>query len=185
VTTPSKLATLTVIALSAVSPLFAQEPPAPKPAKEMDQLKVYDGAWTCEGSVPESPLGPARKTSTTVKFHSDLDGMWLSLRVDEAASKDNPHPYKGVGHMGYDAAAKKFLILWTDNTGGWAAQTSSGWEQDRMIWVGEGSMSGGKVSARDTFTKQGADLQHLGELQIEGKWVTVQDEVCRHAAGKK
>ncbi|MCK7493468.1 MAG: hypothetical protein MZW92_20395 [Comamonadaceae bacterium] len=54
-----------------------------------------------------------------------------------------------------------------------------------MVWLGDGSMEGKKIAARDTFTSKGADLQHLGELQMDGKWVVVQDEVCKRSAGKK
>lgn len=54
-----------------------------------------------------------------------------------------------------------------------------------MVWVGDGSMADKKIVARDTFTKKGAELQHLGELQIDGKWVVVQNEVCTREAAKK
>ena len=56
---------------------------------------------------------------------------------------------------------------------------------DKMVWVGDGSMDGKKIGVRDTFTRKGADLQHLGELQLDGKWVVVQDEVCKLSTAKK
>ena len=157
----------------------------PGPPKEMAQLKGYEGSWVCQGNVPEGPYGPAHKSTTSVKIHGDLDGMWLSGRIDEAASTGNPHPFRGMMHMTYDTTAKNFLMLWVDNTGGWATQTSSGWEGEKMVWLGDGSMGDKKIMARDTFTKKGAELQHLGELQMDGKWVVVQDEVCKRPAPKK
>lgn len=87
--------------------------------------------------------------------------------------------------MGYEAGAKTFQMIFVDNTGGSATQTSPGWEGDTMVWLGDGSMGGKKISARDTFTKKGAELQHLGELQMDGKWIVVQDEVCKREASKK
>ena len=132
------------------------------------QLAVFDGAWTCNGEVPEGPLGPAHKTRTSVNFHKDLDGMWYSGRVEEAASKENPSPFKGMAHMG-----------------GWVMQTSSGWTGDRIVWSGDGSMAGQKVSARGTFTKKGSELEDLGELQMDGKWVVVQNEQCNRPAPKE
>jgi hypothetical protein len=111
--------------------------------------------------------------------------MWFSGRIGDLPPKGNPRPFKGVVHMGYDALAKNFVMLWIDNTGGRATQASSGWEGDRMVWLGEASVDGKKVGARDTFTRKGADFQHLGELQLDGKWVVVQDELCKRSAGKK
>lgn len=110
--------------------------------------------------------------------------MWLSGRIGDVASKQNPHPFKGVVHMTYDTTAKSYLMLWIDNTGGRATQTSSGWDAEKMVWLGDGSMDGKKITARDTFIRKGADLQHLGEMQLDGKWGVVQDEVCKRSAPK-
>jgi hypothetical protein len=184
-TTKTKLAMLGLVVLATVQTALAQGAPSSRPPKEMAELKFYAGSWTCHGGVPEGPLGPAHKSTTSVKFQSDLGGMWLSGRVEEAASKANPHPFKGVVHMNYDPAAKKFVMLWVDNTGGWAKQTSSGWELEKMVWLGDGSMGDKTIAARDTFTKKGAELQHLGEIRIDDKWVVVQDEVCKKPAAKK
>ncbi|MBL8344954.1 MAG: DUF1579 family protein [Rubrivivax sp.] len=155
------------------------------PPKEMAQLEAYKGSWVCHGNVPAGPYGPARKTTTTLKFEGDLDGRWISGRIADMPSKGNPQPFKGVAHMTYDSAAKQFFMLWVDNTGGRATQTASGWDTDKMVWQGEGSMDGKKMTSRDTFTRKGTDLHHLGEMQAEGKWVVVQDELCKRSAGKK
>ena len=163
----------------------AQAPGPPGPPKEMAQLEVYKGSWVCHGSVPAGPYGPARKTTTALEVQGDLDGRWLSGRIADMPSKENPHPFKGVVHMTYDATAKEFLMLWIDNTGGRATQAASGWDTDKMVWLGEGSMEGKKIASRDTFTRKGAGLQHLGEMHLDGKWVVVQDEVCKRSAGKK
>jgi len=184
-TTKTKLAMLALVVLPALQTALAQGSPPSGPPKEMTELKSYEGSWDCHGGAPDGPLGPAHKSATTVKIHSDLDGMWFSGRFEEAASKENPHAYRGMMHMNYDAAAKNFLQIWVDNLGGWAKQTSSGWDGDKMVWLGEGTLAGKTIGARDTFTKKGADLQHLGELQLDGKWVVVQDEVCKRTAAKK
>ena len=183
--TQTTLAMLGLAVLSAVPTAFAQGAQPPRPPKEMAQLKAFQGAWLCHGNVPAGRYGPARKTASTIKIDGDLDGMWFSGRIGDLPSKGNPHPFKGVVHMGYDALAKNYVMLWIDNTGGRATQTSSGWEGDKMVWLGDGSMEGKKIAARDTFTRKGADLQHLGELQMDGKWVVVQDELCKRSAGKK
>jgi len=183
--TQRTLAILGLAVLTAVPTAFAQGAQPPAPPKEMAQLKAYQGSWLCHGNVPAGPYGPARKTTTAIKIDGDLDGMWLSGRIGDEASKENPHPFKGVVHMTYDTTARNYLMLWIDNTGGRASQTSSGWEGDKMVWLGDGSMDGKKIAARDTFARKGADLRHLGELQLDGKWVVVQDEVCKQPARKK
>jgi hypothetical protein len=91
---------------------------------------------------------------------------------DEVASKENPHAYKGVGHLGYDDAANKLMLFWVDNMGGWAQQTATGWDGDTFVRLGEGAL-------------EGADLKHLGEMQMNGTWVTVQDEVCKPQAAAR
>jgi hypothetical protein len=179
-----KLVVPALATLAVFQGALAQTAPPPPPA-ELAQLKVFEGTWTCHGNVPEGPLGPARKTNTHVNAHKDLGGMWYSGRVEESASKANPHAFAGMFHMGYDTAAKSFVMVWVDNVGGWANQTASGWDGDRLVFSGPGSMMGQKIAARDTFTKKGADLAHLGELQMNDKWVVVQDETCKHAAAKK
>jgi hypothetical protein len=77
------------------------------------------------------------------------------------------------------------VLLWVDNMGAWSTETSPGWQGDTMVWTGEGSLNGMKVGSRDTFTKKGADLHHVGEVQMDGKWVTLQDELCKRSAAKK
>jgi hypothetical protein len=177
--TQMKLALLSLAMLTGSHAALAEGSKSPGSPMEMAQLKAYEGAWVCHGNVPAGPMGPAHKSTTSLKIHGDLDGMWLSGRIDEAASKENAHPLRGLLHMTYDTTAKGFLMLWVDNTGGWAMESSSGWEGEKMAWLGDGSMGGKKIKGRDTFTKKGAELQHLGELQMDGKWVVVQDEVCR------
>lgn len=180
--TKTKLATFGLALLAAAPVALAQ---GSQPPKEMAQLKAYQGSWVCHGNVPAGPYGPARKTTTALKIDSDLDGMWVTGRIGDVPSKENPHPFKGVVHMTYDTAAKNFVMLWIDNTGGRATQTSTGWDADKMVWLGDGSVDGKKVTARDTFVKKGADLHHLGEFQVDGKWVVVQDELCKRSAAKK
>ncbi len=164
---------------------LAQGAQPPGPPKEMAQLEAYKGSWVCNGNVPAGPYGPARKTTTTLKFEGDLDGRWISGRIADMPSKEIPQPFKGVAHMTYDPTAKQFVMLWIDNTGGRATQTASGWDADKMVWQGEGSMDGKKMTSRDTFARKGTDLHHLGEMQAEGKWVVVQDELCKRSANKK
>jgi hypothetical protein len=183
-----KSTTLAIMALAVllvIQPALAQGAKPPAPSKDMAQLSFFRGSWTCTGEVPASAMGPAHKSKSGVVTRDELDGAWLTVHVNEAGGPDNPHPFKGMAQMGFDAVAKNYLMLWVDNSSGWAAQTSTGWEGDRMVFTGDGSMGGKKLTARDTFTKKGAAFHHLGELQIDGKWVVVQDENCQRPAVAK
>jgi hypothetical protein len=176
---------LALSVLSAIGLVRAEGAPAVAPAKEMARLEFYEGSWECKGKVPESPLGPARMSSTKVSFQKDLDGMWYLGRIEEAASTENPRAYRGTAHMSWDGSSRNYLMIWVDNLGGYATQTSPGWEGDKMVWLGDGAMNGQKLTARDTFTKEGAEMRHFGELEIDGAWIIVQDEVCRRPATHK
>ena len=153
--------------------------PAPKPAPEMAQLKAFDGTWSCEGEMPAGPQGPARKTRTTVKSHVGMNGFWQVGTVTMAAP-----PMEGTFHITYDAGQKKYVMVWVDNMGGYSQQSSPGWEGDKMVYTGEGSMMGEKMQARDTFTRSadGASFKHASEAQTNGQWTSMGEETCHRAA---
>lgn len=174
--------------LLAASFTLAQTPPAgpPKPAPELSQLKFFVGIWQCEGNNPASPFGSAHKTQASVQTDMDLGGFWQTFRYQETKTADNPAPMQGHGYWGYDPAGKKFISAWMDNMGGLAQQTSPGFQGDALVWTGDGMMGGKRIPSRDTFTKKGeATLLHKGELQIDGKWVVLDQETCQKGAAKK
>jgi len=153
---------------------------APKPAPEMAQLKAFDGTWSCEGEMPAGPQGPAQKTKTTVKSHLGMNGFWQVGTVTMAAP-----PMEGMFHITYDAGQKKYVMVWVDNMGGYSQETATGWDGDKMVYTGEGSMMGQKMQARDTFTKSadGSTFKHASEAQMNGQWTPMGEETCRKAAG--
>lgn len=71
----------------AAAPALAQDKPAqappklPTPAPEMKNLAVFDGNWTCEGTMPPSPMGPGGKMTSTVSARQDLGGFWRTGTV--------------------------------------------------------------------------------------------------------
>jgi hypothetical protein len=174
------LAALALVALAA--PAFAQAPPAPKPAPEMAQLKFFEGNWTCEGTVPASPMGPGGKMNGSVAIHSDLGGFWQSGKV-KATGGGMPGTMEGMFHTTYDPAAKQYVMLWVDNMGGWAQSTAKGWESDTITYTGEGVMAGQKIPSKDVFKKNAdGSLRHTWEMQIAGQWTPGGDETCKKAA---
>ena len=184
--TRSIAALLTAAAFAALVPcalvLAAPDQAAPKPAAEMANLKVFDGAWTCEGKSEASPFGPAGTSKGAVKSHSDLGGFWQSGMV-KSTMANMPGTMEGMFHMTYDPGTKQYVMLWVDNMGAYSHETASGWEGDKIVFSGDMAMGGKRMTVRDTFTK-GADgsLIHAWEGQIEGKWTPLGSETCKKQA---
>ena len=159
----------------------AQEGP-PKPAPELANLKFFAGSWTCSGDSPAGPFGPAHKTQSTVTLKSDLDGFWYAGTMTEMKTASNPHPVKGLLHLGYDTGEKQFVQVWVDNTGSRSVQMSPGWEGDSISFTGEQVVMGEKAAAKDTITKKGArEFTHKFELTMKGETHTIVDETCKRA----
>src|SRR6185312_6746663 len=120
----------------APAPAAASAPPpaAPKPAAELDQLKVFEGSWRCEGKQPAGPFGPEQDYKSTLKGKKDIDNFWIAIEYDQKKSKTHPMPIKARGFLGYDPAAKKYVSIGADNTGGWINESSTGWEGDKLVF---------------------------------------------------
>jgi Protein of unknown function (DUF1579) len=157
---------------------------APKPPAEVANLKVFDGSWTCEGTVQPSPMGPGGKMSGTVKSHTDLGGHWQSGVVKSTMA--GMPPMEGMFHMTYDPGPKQYVLLWVDNMGAYSHETASGWQGDTIVFTGDTSMAGKAMKVRDTFVKAAdGSLKHDMEAQIDGKWMATGTETCKKAGPAK
>lgn len=176
--------TRTFSALSAVlllqAGILAQDKPQPempKPAPEMSQLAYFEGSWTCEGKIAESPMGPAGEMRTTADIKPDLNGFWQTGMI-KGTMKDMP-PMQGQFHSTYDPAEKQFVMLWVDNMGGWAQSSSTGWKGDTMVYEGDSHMGPMKMRTRDTFTRgAGSTMKHTWDAEMNGKWTPLGEETC-------
>jgi hypothetical protein len=158
--------------------LAATEGP-PTPPAEMSNLKAFDGSWNCEGKSEASPFGPAGTSKGTVKSHADLGGFWQSGMV-KSTMTGMPGSMEGMFRMTYDPGTKQYVLLWVDNMGAYAQETSTGWEGNKMVFNGDMAMGGKKMAVRDTFTKAAdGSLTHSWEAQIDGKWTPLGSETCR------
>jgi hypothetical protein len=154
----------------------AQQGP-PKPASEMSQLAFFEGRWACEGKMFQTPMAPAGTMKSTADIRRDLGGHFQTGTIKGTSA--NMPPFEGRFHATYDTGLKQFVMLWVDNMGGWAQNTSRGWKGDAMVYEGEGHMGGQAMKGRDTFTRAGTgSMKHMWEMQIDGKWVTAGEETC-------
>jgi Protein of unknown function (DUF1579) len=177
---PAAPAPAAAAAKPAAAPAAAPPPPAPKPAPELEQLKYFEGNWRCEGKQPAGPFGPEHPYKSTFKMKKDVDSFWISLEYEQKKSKLHPMPIKAKGFVGFDSVAKKFFTIGVDNTGGWISESSTGWEGDKLVFSGEGSMMGQKVAFRETYAKKG-DKAFLwtGEMKMGKDFISVGSDDCK------
>jgi hypothetical protein len=175
-----------VIFVGAVAalPAFSQSPAPggpPAPSPELGKLSFLAGDWTCKGKAEESPMGPAHATQGKVRIRQEIGGFWYLGHYAETKTAVNPHPMVFHFLQGYDATAKTFVMDCFDAFGSHCHQTSAGWQDGKLVYTGESSGSGpAPTPVRDTFAKTGAaSLEHTGEIQMEGKWITTDHETCK------
>jgi hypothetical protein len=175
---------LVVAVLALAAPAVAASDAPPKPAAEMANLQVFDGSWTCKGTAHPGPMGPGGALESTVTSRTDLNGFWQSGTV-KSTGAGMPGTMEGMFRMTYDPGAKRYVLLWVDNMGAWSEASSPGWDGDKLVFTGEGTMGGQKMQMRDTFVKAAdGSLKHEWEGQLEGKWTPMGSETCRKAAVK-
>ena len=158
----------------------APPPPAPKPAAELDQLKMFEATWRCEGKQPAGPMGPEQDYKSTFKGKKDVESFWISFEYSQKKSKAHAMPIIAKGYLGYDPAAKKYVSLGVDNMGGSVTESSPGWEADKLTFTGDGQMGGQKISFRETYTKKGdKEMIWSGEMKMGKDWIPVGTDTCK------
>jgi hypothetical protein len=177
---PAPAAAAKPAAAPAAPAAAAPPPPAPKPAAELEQLKYFEGTWKCAGKQPAGPFGPEHDYKSSFKMKKDVDNFWVGLEYEQKKSKVHPMPIKAKGFVGWDSVAKKFVTIGVDNTGGWITESSTGWEGDKLVFSGDGSMMGQKVSFRETYAKKG-DKAFLwtGEMKMGKDFISVGTDDCK------
>ncbi len=166
---------LGVVTLLAAGVARGQE--MPKPASEMSQIAYFEGNWSCQGKMLETPFGPAGEMKGTVTVKKDLGGFFQSGVVK--GTMPNMPPFEGRFHVTFDPGAKQFVMLWVDSMGGWAQSSASGWKGDTLVYEGDSHMGPQTFKSRDTFTRAGASaMKHAWEANVNGKWIAIGEETC-------
>jgi hypothetical protein len=111
----------------------------------------------------------------------DMDGFFLDIAGEQKMPKGKMM-FHGVN--GWDPTTKKFVRTDYDSMGGMFNLTSVGWEGDKMVFNGEGTMMGQKMKIRHTMTKKG-DSEFASSFEgfgPDGKPMPMGDDVCKKAA---
>jgi hypothetical protein len=99
-----------VFAVAATS-VVAQE--APKPGKEHELLKQFEGTWTVTHKITMDPSQPPQESKGgTETCTMKCGGLWL---VTESDGEMMGMPFHGHGIIGYDTLKKKYPGSWVDN----------------------------------------------------------------------
>jgi hypothetical protein len=184
VTKPAVAAPAPAPATAAAAPVaaapVAAAPVAPKPPAELDQMKVLEGTWRCDGRAPAGPGGPEHAYKSTWKFKRDLDNFWWAAEYQQLKAKNNPAPMKARGYMTYDPGSKGFVMLGVDNMGGTSSETTPGWTGDSVTLAGDASQGGRKIPFREVITKNGErEFTWRGEMKVGSDWVTLGEDRCK------
>jgi hypothetical protein len=151
-----------------------------KPALELEQMKVLEGSWRCDGRAPATPSGPEHAYRSTWKFKRDLDNFWWAAEYQQVKAKANPAPLKARGFLTYDSVTKAFTMMGVDNAGGSTHEISSGWNGDVVTLAGDANLGGKKVPFREVITKKGdREFTWRGEMKVGGDWMTLGEDRCR------
>ena len=165
-------------ALLVTGSIALQAQDMPKPAPEMAQLAYFEGNWTCEGKMHETPMSPAGTMTGTVSARRDLGGFFLT--IDVTGNSAGMPPFKGVVHETWDPIGKQFVMFWFDNMGGFARSTSPGVKDNVMIYDGESQMGPMKTKSRDTFTKHAnGTFTHAWAAEIGGTMTPMGEQTCK------
>lgn len=153
------------------------------PNAALAQLKPLAGSWTCTGRT--FGPGPEHATSGALTFAWQLDGFWLEARSEEQKATANPVPVSSISYLGYDDLQQSLAATSVDNLGGTAAQTTAGWQGDKLVLEGPARRYSVQFQARDTFVRHGeAQLVHTLEADVNGSWVNLHEDTCQRAPAK-
>ena len=108
-----------------------------------------------------------------------LSDKWLRVDYKESKTAKNPHPIAAEMLMTYNEAEKKIANGCIDNMGGYCTEESPGWDGDKLVLSGQGNFGGHVMKVRDTFTKGKGWIKHMGETEMNGKWVKTDEETCK------
>ena len=111
----------------------------------LSSLAYFNGDWECAGKFDSS----GKAIEAHQHFASELDGSWILFRHDDSP----PFNYHSLAEWGWDAAAKNFVMIAQDSTGGVRLFRSPGWTSAELQWNGDALGSSSIPGQRFTFER--------------------------------
>ncbi len=83
-----------------------------------------------------------------------------------------------MGFIGFDPSKKQLVRTDMDGMGGITHSTSSGWENDKMVFTGKVLQA--NMEMKETFQKAGKEVKHTVEVKgPDGAWLTMVENTCK------
>jgi hypothetical protein len=161
------------------SELFAQQPAEAAVAAgvtlkpEVQSLGGFLGKWACRGVFPSN----GKSIESQIVFAPELEGAWLGVRHDDLP----PNRFHALEHWGFDTDEKQFVAFVYDNFGGARKFTSSGWAEDKLIWLGESSKTDPPAVQRFVY-KRDTPSQFVVNWEVKkgtADWVVGDTLTCK------
>jgi hypothetical protein len=139
---------------------------SPGPMHRM--LAEMDGEWEEVITMYMDPSAPPATTNVTITKKMILGG-----RYQESKHKGDMMgiPFEGIGTIGYDNAAKKFVSSWVDNMGSGLMYSEGVWNEDTKTLVFLGKLTdpvtGLEVEIRETLRIIDADHHEVKMFTIK------------------
>jgi hypothetical protein len=107
--------------------------PVPMSRPDFTPMNFLIGSWTCT-----QPLRGKTRSETDV-YALSSDGTWI---VDTSTSPPFDQyrtvPQNGMTYLTYDPTIKQWVSVYYDNLGGYALESTPGWQGNIASWSGKG-----------------------------------------------
>ncbi len=145
----------------------------PKPGPEQKKLDMFVGAWTLEGDMKPSAMGPGGKISENEKCEWMEGGFFLLCHADFKSSMGD---VSGVSIFGYSGGDKAYTYREFNSLGEFMESKGSV-DGDTWIWTGDDKMNGMIMKGRFTMKiASPTSYNFTYEMSQDGtKWTTVMD----------
>ena len=145
------------------------------PPPDLDKLRWLASTWTSTAHVFATPTTPefSRKDSRTVTVALQKNFMLVSNNEDDPTDKSvSPMLF-------YERYLKQWVAGGLDRIG-YGIMTSTGWQQNQLVFTGSIVIMGEPTQLRQTWTRRSDTVWHLlnEEHLPDGSWVKL-DEYTR------
>ncbi|HWA02231.1 MAG TPA: DUF1579 family protein [Rhizomicrobium sp.] len=116
------------------------------PARQMADVSWMIGTWDIATTV-EAVRGHAAEKGTS-RVTPLFGGVWLEIR------DTYPGGNQDVSYLGFNPVSKRWVSVTVDGLGNLVTNTSAGWKDGRLVFVGDVIAVGERATLRQVITKK-------------------------------